>query len=142
MMLMSKAIDIAMSQYGVMEIRGKADNPEVLKYFDALGFDGAQLKDETAWCAAFVNYCLKMAGLECSGKLDARSLLDVGVPVSAPQFGDVVVLWRASKDSWKGHVGFFVNQDAHYVYLMGGNQGNMACVAAYDIGRVLGYRRM
>ena len=138
-----KHMEIAFSQYGIKEIKGSEDNPEVLKYFDAMGFDGKKLKDETAWCAAFANYCTSMAfNTEYTGTLKARDWLSVGVPVSSPRFGDVVVLWRESKSSWKGHVGFFINQDKDHVYLLGGNQGNQVCIAPYDNYRILGYRRL
>lgn len=63
---------VALSQFGIKEISGKEDNPEVLKYFDDIGFDGDKLKDETAWCSAFANWCALKAGYEMSGKLNAR----------------------------------------------------------------------
>ncbi len=53
----NKLLEIALSQYGIREIVGKRDNPEVLKYFDILGYDGSRLKDETAWCSAYINWC-------------------------------------------------------------------------------------
>ncbi|MEQ8547632.1 MAG: TIGR02594 family protein [Cyclobacteriaceae bacterium] len=133
-------LDVAMSQYGIMEVRGIEDNKEITKYFDALGFDGSQLKDETAWCAAFANYCLKTACLPYSGKLNARSFLTVGLPTKHPIPGDLVVLWREDRQSWKGHVGFYVNHDERFVYLLGGNQSNMVNIAAYPINRLLEYR--
>ena len=52
-----KAIEKAFGEFAVKEIAGKQDNPEVLKYFNDLGFDGNYLKDETAWCSAFANWC-------------------------------------------------------------------------------------
>ena len=54
--LNKKIIEVALSQYGVKEIKGKEDNPEVLKYFNILGLNGAALKDETAWCSASANW--------------------------------------------------------------------------------------
>ena len=38
-----KVIYIAMTQAGIKEITGKEDNPEVLKYFNEIGYDGAKL---------------------------------------------------------------------------------------------------
>lgn len=41
-----------------------------------------------------------------------------------PQMGCVLVFWRGSPDSWKGHVGFYAGEtDTHYLVL-GGNQAN------------------
>ena len=60
----TKVVNIALSQYGIKEIPGINDNPEVLKYFNEIGFDGAKLKDETAWCSAFANWVIsKSEGL-------------------------------------------------------------------------------
>ena len=56
-----KVIYIAMTQAGI-KITGKEDNPEVLKYFNEIGYDGAKLKDETSWCSAFINWVMKQAG--------------------------------------------------------------------------------
>lgn len=137
-----KAIEKAFSQLGIKEIAGKQDNPEVLKYFDAIGFDGSQLKDETAWCSAFANWCCKMTGHEYSGKLNARSWLNVGQDVSNPEYGDIVVLWRESLDSWKGHVGFFVAERYGWIYILGGNQKNQVKISAYPKSRLLSYRRL
>jgi len=136
----TKIIDIALDQYGTAEIVGKEDNPEVLKYFNDIGFDGNALKDETSWCSAFVNWVAQMADVQCSGKLDARSWLKVGKETTAPEKGDVVVFWRESKSSWKGHVGFYIQQDSKNIFVLGGNQSNQVCIKAYPKSRLLGYR--
>lgn len=133
---------LAFTQYGVKEITGSRDNPEIVKYFDDLGFDGSALKDETAWCSAFANWVCKFSNLAYTGKLNARSWMEVGNEVVIPELGDIVVLWRVSKTSWKGHVGFYINHDEDYVYLLGGNQGNQVQVSKYGITKVLTYRRL
>lgn len=133
----------AISQIGFGEVNGDADNPEILKYFDELGFDGKKLKDETAWCSAFVNWCAKTCGLEYSGKLNARSWLTVGEPLEEncePQIGDLVVFWRGSKDSWKGHVGIYMNKVDNWIFVLGGNQSNSVSVMPYSDSRLLEYR--
>ncbi len=137
-----KHIRLALSQFGIKEIPGRNDNPEVLKYFNELGFDGSKLKDETSWCSAFINWCCKMAGLPYSGKLTARSWLNVGRKVETPQIGDVVVFWRERPSSWKGHVGFFIRETRNYIYVLGGNQSNRVRIAKYPKYRLLGYRRL
>ncbi len=136
-----KPIDIAFSEYGIKEFSGQKDNPEVLKYFDEIGFDGSQLKDETAWCSAFLNYCRKKSGYSYSGKLNARSWLDIGQKVDEPQMGDIVIFWRQSPDSWKGHVGFYITERHGWTYVLGGNQNNQVKISAYPSSRILGYRR-
>jgi len=135
-------IKTAFSQYGIKEIRGGQDNPEITKYFDQIGFDGEKLKDETAWCSAFANWVAKTSGYEYTGKLNARSWLDVGFPTEEPSIGDVVVFWRESPESWKGHVGFYINQDDQYIYVLGGNQNNSVNIKPYPKQRLLGYRSL
>lgn len=137
-----KPYEIALTQYGIKEIAGGQDNPLILEYFNTIGFDGAKLKDETSWCSAFVNWCCKVAGCEYSGALDARSWLKVGEVVQDPEMGDIVVYWRESPDSWKGHVGFYVAERAGWIYTLGGNQGNQVQISGYPSGRLLGYRRI
>lgn len=140
-------IQIAFSQYGIKEIAGKQDNPEVLKYFDFLGF--GNLNDETSWCSAFVNWCVGMAGLPYTKKLYAVSWLDWGVPVDSPQFGDVVVFWRgaykgepiAGSNIMKGHVAFFITARNGWIWVLGGNQGDKVQISAYPETKLLAYRR-
>lgn len=135
-------IQKALSQYGVREVDGKVDNPQIVRYFDVLGYDGNKLHDETAWCSAFVNWVSKTENYSYSGKLNARSWLNVGESTALPEQGDVVVLWRESPSSWKGHVGFFVKQTKRYVYILGGNQNSRVSIKAYPKSRVLDYRKL
>ena len=135
-------INIGLSQYGVKEIVGRKDNPQVLKYFDEIGFDGKALKDETSWCSAFVNWVCQKAEVDYSKNLNARSWLKIGQKVSKPKMGDVVVFWRESPQSWKGHVGFFIKETKNWVYVLGGNQNNQVKISAYRKYRLLSYRRL
>lgn len=135
-----KVIYTAMTQAGIKEFAGMDDNPEVLKYFNEIGYDGAKLKDETSWCAAFINWVMKQCGQPITGQLNARSWLDWGVPISMPQTGDVVIFWRNSPTSWMGHVGLYLREDSQYIYVLGGNQGNQVGIAPYHKSRLLGYR--
>ena len=141
-MLNTKILAIASAEFGVKEFAGKAHNPDVLKYFHETGFDGAHITDETAWCSAFANWVAKKAGAKISGKLTARSWLNVGETVETPQIGDFAVLWRESPKTWKGHVGVFIRETKTHVYLLGGNQRNSVCTIAYPKSRLLGYRRL
>jgi uncharacterized protein (TIGR02594 family) len=135
-------LNVALSQYGIKEIAGSKDNPEILKYFDSLGYNGTELKDETAWCAASLNWILKTSCKPYTRKLHARSFLNVGEQVEHPQLGDIVVLWRESVKSWKGHVGLYISETEHSIYILGGNQGNTYCIKPYPKSRLLEYRRV
>lgn len=133
--------EIAVSQIGIKEIVGSQHNPEVLKYFQETGHDWVK-DDETAWCSAFANWVCMKAGKMRSGKLNARSWMTVGEKVTEPKVGDIVIFWRESPHSWKGHVAFFVREQGHYIYVLGGNQKNSVCVQAYQKRKLLEYRRV
>ncbi len=82
--------------------------------------------------------------LETTKKANARSWLHVGVSVVDPEPGDVVIFWRESPNSYKGHVGIFMgySQDKTRIYTLGGNQGNMVSQSAYSASQLLGFRRL
>ena len=134
------AIYTAMTQAGIKEIVGNDDNPEILKYFDEIGFDGVKLKDETSWCSAFINWVMKSIGQPYTGNLTARSWLNWGVKTDDPETGDIVVFWRNSPTSWQGHVAFYLREDSQYIFVLGGNQGNQVSIMPYHKSRVLGFR--
>lgn len=130
------------SLYGTKEISGPVHNDVILDLFKDAGFAGVK-NDETSWCAATILACAKRTGYDVKGaNLTARSFLKCGIEVTEPQLGDVVVLWRGSKDSWQGHVGAFIRRDGEILYLLGGNQGNTISIAPYNINRLLAYRRL
>lgn len=141
-----QAIDIAYREYEmqVANLDGPGTNPRIALYYRRL--DGAAIghdDDEVAWCSYFVNFCFSEVGQKGSGRANARSWLTWGRPVhGAPRRGDVVVLWRQSPDSWKGHVGFFVGYDGDQWLLLGGNQGEAVSIKAFDPAKVLGVRRL
>lgn len=140
---MEQLLKIAFGELGTEEIVGSENNPEVLKYAEDTGIKGIT-NDEIPWCSTFVNWVAWKAGLQISGKANARSWLNVGTKVTSPEPGDVVVFWRESPQSWKGHVGIFmgVSPDRKRVYCIGGNQGNRVSVSAYRINTVLSYQRL
>lgn len=135
----TKFMEIANSYMGVKEIRGSKHNPVIMEFFQKS--DAGWVKDdETPWCAAFVNAVLHEAGYEGTGSLAARSFLKWGKRVYKPRIGDIVVFWRKAKNSWEGHVGFYVREEGNYVYCLGGNQSNKVSVVRYPKSRVLQYR--
>ncbi len=140
---MEQLLKIAFSELGTEEIVGDQHNPEVLKYAKDTKIAGVTT-DEVAWCSTFVNWVAWKAGLQMSGKANARSWLTVGTKVAVPEPGDVVVYWRESPQSWKGHVGFFLgfSIDKKRIYTLGGNQGNRVSVSAYRVDNVLSYQRL
>lgn len=140
---MCEIINIALSQYGVTETIGNRHNATILGYFKDIGHRWI-ITDETAWCSAFVNWVALKAKKQRSGKLTARSWLRVGIKTKQPVIGDIVVFWRGSKQSWKGHVGFFIgySEDKTQIYCLGGNQNNQVNIKTYPVSRLLGFRSL
>ena len=133
-------LEIAFSFYGMKEIPGEQDNPNIVMMFRNLGYSWIN-DDETPWCAAFVNYCLKLTSLPYTGKLNARSFSEWGIETNMPRVGDVVVFNRGS-DPAKGHVAFFIKEDDEHVYVLGGNQANQVNISRYPVSRKLHYRTL
>jgi len=140
---MEQLLKIAFNELGTEEIVGANHNPQILKYAKDTKIAGITT-DEIAWCSTFVNWVAWKAGLLYSGKANARSWLNVGTKVTSPEPGDIVVFWRESPQSWKGHVGIFLgfSEDKKRVYCLGGNQGNRVSVSAYRKDNVLSYQRL
>jgi len=131
-------LDAAWAEFGVREIPGKEDAPEILRYFRDAG-DTSVETEATPWCAAFLGAMLKRAGYAGTGSLLARSYLDWGERLDSPRFGAVAVLSRGD-DPNAGHVGFVLSDTNGKLYLLGGNQGDAVTVASFDKARVLGLR--
>jgi len=136
-----KLVNIALKEYGLTEISGERHNKRIVQFFKDIDHEWVT-DDETAWCSAFINWCCLKADLERSYKLNARSWLDCGQEVNDPEVGDIVIFWRDSPQSWKGHVGIFINQIDDKIYTLGGNQNNQVCIKPYPATRLLGYRRI
>lgn len=133
---------VAEQAKGITEWPGAQHNPQILEMFEAAGHTWVE-DDETPWCAAFVAWCCTQIGVDTSGKLNARSYLDWGEPVSLADArpGDVVVFWRGRPNGWQGHVALLVSFNGNTVTVRGGNQGNQVSDAEYPMDRVLGFRR-
>ena len=56
----------------------------------------------------------------------------------------IAIFWRESPESWKGHVGIYINEDDGNIFLLGGNQGpnRSVMIQRYSMDRLLGYRRL
>lgn len=128
---------VARSLIGLREKPGPEADPQILAFFEATSL--RTLSDETAWCAAFVGWCLRAAGVRPTGRANARSYLQWGSALEAPRYGCVTILKRGHNPRY-GHVGFFVRLEGPHVVLLGGNQGNRVCERAYPAAHVLGYR--
>lgn len=128
----------ALQEYGTREVAGSGSNPSVEEYLRSVGNRGG---DETAWCSAFVNWCMEQAGIAGTRRANARSWLDWGaLCLARPVYGAVTILWRGNPRGWQGHVAFYVGREGRNLILLGGNQGNAVSLRPYAEGRLLGYR--
>lgn len=139
---MQAVYNAAQEYLGLEEYPGARHNPEIVAFAAATGNEWVQ-DDETPWCASFVGAVLAQVGLQGTGRLNARSYVDWGnaVDLNDAQQGDVVVFWRESPSSWKGHVGFYAGVRGDKVLVLGGNQGNKVSIAEYPVSRLLTVRR-
>lgn len=126
---------------GTKETPGVGNNPVILDWATAMGLHDYDA-DETAWCGLFVGHCVT-ATLDReptpNNVLGARSWEGFGV-ATAPTPGAVMVFWRISKASGKGHVGFYAGEDATAYRILGGNQSDSVSLAWVTKDRFLGAR--
>jgi uncharacterized protein (TIGR02594 family) len=134
------AFEIAMKELGTAEIFGDTHNERIVEYHAATSLRATS--DEIAWCASFVNWCLKKAIIDGTNSARARSFLTWGVAVSLEEAerGDIVVLSRGTNVQF-GHVGFFAGQEGKSVLVLGGNQSNKVSISPYPLHRILSIRR-
>ncbi len=132
--------EIALHEIGVQEQSGTANNPRIIEYHTATSLKATA--DEVPWCASFVNWCLRVAGIIGTNSARARSFLTWGVPVSLAeaQRGDIVILARGKNIS-EGHVGFYAGCKDKNVLLLGGNQSNRVSIATFPLSTIISIRR-
>jgi uncharacterized protein (TIGR02594 family) len=131
---------IAIAEKGVSEIKGNQHNRRIIEYHAATGL--AAKEDEVAWCASFVNWCLKQAGIQGNNSARAKDFGTWGRGLETPRYGCIVHLHRTPKgvDSRTGsssgnHVAFFISQTATHITLLGGNQGNRVRESSYPLSQ-------
>lgn len=128
---------VAEFEIGVSELPGPQHNERVLQYLRTtnLGRWGRR-RDETPWCAAFVNWCLQTTGRTGTKSAAARSFAKYGTALARPEHGAIAVFERGRG----GHVGFVTDWDRESIAVLGGNQRNKVCVREYPASRLIGYR--
>jgi uncharacterized protein (TIGR02594 family) len=129
---------IAKAEIGVAEFPGEKKNPKISDYHKKANFKAGD--EDDSWCSSFACYCMEMAGIPSTKNASARSWLEWGHEIKTPVVGCVVVFWRETKDSWKGHVGFFAGEKDGEILVLGGNQDNAVKIKGYPKSRLLGFR--
>lgn len=136
-----KHLDIALKEYGTKAISGSEHNPRVVQYSTDIGNNWVTT-DEVAWCSEFVNWCLLQAGIQGTKSAVARSFMNWGKETDKPKLGDIVILWREPVGSKNGHIGFYINETAHGIRILGGNQDNEVNIKVFPRKYLLSYREV
>lgn len=139
-------LQAALKYYGQQEVEGPDSNPWILGIIKKL-FPFATDDSNISWCSIFIHHICEEAGIQIKKDKDsgtARSWLKFGQPVTLEEAlpGDVVIFWRESLTSWKGHVALYVNDRGLNVRVLGGNQQNAVNIRSYPKNRILGIRRL
>jgi uncharacterized protein (TIGR02594 family) len=130
-------LPIALAEQGVKEYPGDGDNPRIVEYLQSTTLEAPmRTNDETAWCSAFVNWCVEHAGYEGTDSAWAKSWLNWGKAIPKPRRGCVVILTRAGG----GHVGFYMGGTKTTIAVLGGNQSDEVNQANRPKADLLGYR--
>lgn len=116
-------LTVARREIGVQEAPGSANNPRVVEYLHATDNldEKTRSKDETPWCSAFVNWCMRQVNIEGTNNALARSWQEWGHHIDTPYVGCIVVFQREKKF---GHVGFYLGETSTHIRVLGGNQQN------------------
>ena len=123
--------------YGTKEFSGTGNNPIIMEWSDSL--DIRYSGDDIPWCGLFVGHCIAATLTEETlpgNPLGARQWAKFGKRIE-PCLGAVMVFWRVSKESGKGHVGFYAGEDDTGYQILGGNQSDMVCLTWVSKSRFL-----
>lgn len=132
---------LALSLRGTAEVRGPRHSRTIMGWAEKLGIWYPD--DETPWCGLFVAHVMSTIFPDMaqpSNVLGAQKWLDFGVTLDGPALGAVVVFWRGSPRSWKGHVGFYYGETRTHILCVGGNQSDTVNITRIAKNRVKGYR--
>ncbi len=113
---------------GTKEVLGPKTNPAIMDWATSLDIDYAG--DDVPWCGLFVAHCVGATLQEevlPGNPLGARQWEHFG-HATTPRLGAVMVFWRESLASGKGHVGFYVGEDDTAYQILGGNQSDNVCL--------------
>jgi len=150
---------VAEAEIGTAEIKGPSgSNPRIEEYFTATTYYSwhPTVTDDTAWCGAFVSWCLQNCQNENAKAKNLRSARaadwydkgkwDGADFLAKPIRGAIVVLHKTSDSS--GHVGFVDSWDDKGVVILAGNQVDTSqaskphsvCKKHFAHSRIRGYR--
>lgn len=136
-----KVLIEALRWLGIKEAPGAdIDNQAILAWAAFVGAGSYYKHDATPWCALYISFVVKMASFPLpNDPLRALSWAHFGTAVGAgdASLGDILVMERDGG----GHVTMYVGEDDTHYYGLGGNQGDMVCIAPFPKGRISYVRR-
>lgn len=119
----------ALPEQGQKAIDGKSHNPRVVEYHSTTTYRAT--RDETAWCSAFVNWCLTKAGIQGTNNAGAESWLSWGKE-TYPRVGAITVVQRMND---RYHVAFYQGKCPGGIWIFGGNQKHTVKSSPYIEGK-------
>jgi uncharacterized protein (TIGR02594 family) len=135
-------MEVARAELAHTDLPAKQTSARIAAYYQTTRLSAS--RDETAWCAAFVCFCLERAGLRSTHSALARSYEAYGVPGDG-SLGDIAVFWTGSADAVRGHVAFVERIEGDRIWCLGGHQAatgqDSVCVRAYARAQLIGFRR-
>ena len=107
-----------------MEECGKGCNNDRISEYHESTIGGAA-SEETAWCSAFVNWCMEQAGIDGTNSKGSQSWTKWknGFIIDEPAVGAIAVFIDNGSTS-KGHVAFVAGMCGDVIVYLGGNQGD------------------
>ncbi|WP_444904771.1 TIGR02594 family protein [Microbulbifer sp. CnH-101-E] len=134
-------LETAFDLIGTREKPGAGSNEAILGWAEDLDLFNYH-DDDIPWCGLFTAHCIASQLPEeviPTSPLTAQNWKNFGREVS-PRLGATMVFWRESKDSWKGHVGFYWAEDDHAYHILGGNQSNSVNIKRIVKNRLISAR--
>lgn len=137
------------AEWKTKESNGEARaNPVILGFFSATNTVPRPNGDQTSWCAAFVSFCLMVAGRDSPLSALSGDYRRFGEKVQNPEKGDLVVYSERKErgEAGYGHVGFYVSENDDGIQTLGGNQSNSVRTTTYpregNALTLFGFRRI
>lgn len=117
----------------VKNVPGPQAHPRIVEYHQTTTLKSTS--DETAWCSAFVNWCLKQVGITGTRSAAAASWVNWGTGCNAA-IGAITVIHNPAMVNTAlsrsgNHVGFLAELNANYYVLLGGNQSGRVKVSTF-----------
>jgi uncharacterized protein (TIGR02594 family) len=132
-------LPIAFGEFGEREVAGAPSNQRIQEYImsTSLSEEYPSLPDETDWCAAFVNWAVKKAGVAATESALVYPWTHWGQEVDTPRRGCVVTFSWADGGQ---HVSFYLGEVDGHVIALGGNQSDAVWISSYQKKFVTSYR--